>query len=288
MRDRRGGFILVSALAILAILAALVGGAAALARASIADANLLRERLTQDALAHAGLELAAYQAFALRRPIPDLIEQRFRLDAGVVTLTVTAESGRVDLNGADAELLAGLWRAAGQTSLSPEAFANRVVDWRDPDSKREKDGAERSEYDAAGAPGPANAPFQTVDDLQHVLGVGPDAARTLKPYLTVGNPDGKVSAMTAPLEVLRAIPKMNAAVASRILALQRGGSAAAAKMQDALSAANVTAETVTGPALQVRVVVKGASKSSVGVFSIFQGDATALYRTSAFEEKPVR
>lgn len=285
MRDRRDGFILVSALAILAILAALVGGASALSRASVGDARLLRERLTQDALAHAGLELAAYQVFALRRPLAELVEQRFRLDAGVVTLTVAAESGRVDINGADAALLAGIWRAAGLRSLSPETFAARIIDWRDPDSTRGKDGAEQGEYEAAGAPGPADAPFQSVDDVQYVLGVGPEAALVLKPFLTVANPSGKLSAMTAAPAVLRAAPKMTPAVADRIAGLQRAGPAGADRLRAALATAGVTAGTAVGPSLEVRVVATGPAKSSTALFSLFRGDATALYRTTGFVER---
>ena len=57
-----------------------------------------------------------------------------RLSTGDIRLTVVDEAGRVDLNSADPTLLAGLFSAAGGKSLSNQAFASRVVDWRDKDS----------------------------------------------------------------------------------------------------------------------------------------------------------
>lgn len=287
MRDRRAGFVLVSALAVLAVLAALVGGAAALVRSALAEASLLREELTRDALVHAGLELAAYQSFALSRPPADMAGQRFRLDAGVATLAVTAENGKVDLNGADAELLAGLWRSLGLGPLSAQAFADRVIDWRDKDDKRGRFGGERAEYESAGRPGPANASFAAVDDVQYVLGVSPAAARALRPYLTVANPSGQLSALAAPPATLRALPKMDAGTLDAILAARRkGGPAAGPAVEKLLSDRGATATVTYGPAFRIEVAVETRRAHPPQAFLALRGNARELYRIIRADEAP--
>lgn len=231
---RRGGFILVSVLGAMIVLAGLVAAVSYLVRTAVVGAANARERLVMDALSHAGVELAGYQLFTVRRPAAEVNAQRVRLDDGVVTLFVTAETGRIDLNRADLELLAGAWNAIGAPGMPPETFAARVVDYRDfDDEPSEKGGAEAPQYAEAG-PGraPANAPFEQVDDVQKVLGVSVAAARALAPLLTVYNPSGKVSVFDATPAVLRAIPGRG--VAERIAAIRAKPPSEEADQSDAL------------------------------------------------------
>ncbi|WP_020188174.1 type II secretion system protein GspK [Methylopila sp. 73B] len=278
MRGGRDGFVLVSALAVLAVLAAVVVGASVLVRSSVAEARLARDRLTEDALVHAGLEFAAYQLVALRRPPSELAGQRLRLDAGVVTLSAAAEAGKVDLNGADPKLLAGLWRALGLTSMTAETFADRVVDWRDPDGKRGRLGAERREYGAAGLPGPADDAFATVDDVRNVLGVGVAEARALKPFLTVANPRGRVSALEAPPEVLRATPGLGRPVIDQILSLRRRGAASMEAVQQLLGGGSTAPlGAFYGPAFRVEIAIEDARRRPARAYEILKGEGPRLF-----------
>jgi general secretion pathway protein K len=55
-----------------------------------------------------------------------------------------------------------------------ESLADAIADFRDADNLKHLRGAEEPEYRAAGlAWGPKNAPFQTVEELQQVLGAQP-------------------------------------------------------------------------------------------------------------------
>jgi general secretion pathway protein K len=222
-RQRRGGregFILISVLGALIVLAGLVAAASYLVRTAATGAAALREELAADALLRSGVELAAYQLFMLKRPAGDLSGQRIRLNDGVITLAAVAEQGKIDLNGAPPEALASLWKAAGAPRLDPRAFAARVVDYRDEDGERTRNGgAEAADYAAAGKKGPANAPFEQIDELQNVLGVEPDDVRALAPLVTVHNPSGKIAAFDAAPGVIEALPE-GAMLAGRIAALR--------------------------------------------------------------------
>ncbi len=222
MSARRAGFVLPAVLGIMVLFAALIGALTLLVRTGVDDARLAVDDLEVTALLRAGLELAGYQLVLLEAPATGLDGQQIRLDAGTVTLSVRAESARIDLNGSDPKLLAGAWKAAGLKGLTPEGFANRVADWRDPDDDvTDPDGAESAAYTDAGRKyRPANGEFRTVDDLRWVLGVKVADVLALKPYLTVANPAGTIDLYDAPQEVLRAIPGLTPATVARMLKIR--------------------------------------------------------------------
>lgn len=217
----RGGFILVSTLGALIVLGGLVAAVAYLTRAAVLGAAAARETLVVDALVNAGVELAGYELFSLRRPAALVNGQRIRLNDGVVTLFVVSEAGKIDLNAAPPELLGLLWSSIGSPGMPPETFAARVVDYRDTDDQvSPKGGAEVPQYTAAGPDRlPANAPFETVDDLRNVLGVSSTQVRTLAPMLTVQNPTGKIAVLEASPATLRILPG-GARAADQIAALR--------------------------------------------------------------------
>lgn len=207
-RERRDGFILVSTLGALIVLAGLVAAVAYLTRAAVVGAASAREALIADTLLQSGVELAGYELFSLRRPAPLVNGQRIRLNDGVVTLFAASEAGKIDLNAAPAELLALAWDSIGAPGMRPETFAARVIDYRDLDDEPSKNGgAEIPEYTSAGPTKlPANGPFEMVDELQNVLDVTPDQVRRLAPMLTVQNPSGKISVFDAAPATLRIVP----------------------------------------------------------------------------------
>ncbi len=291
---RRGGedgFILVSVLGALIVLAGLVGAVSYLVRTAVTGAAQSREALTMDALTRSGVELAGYELFSLRRPASAVNGQQIRLNDGVVTLFVAGEGGKIDLNGAPPELLAGAWASIGAPAgLAPEAFAARVVDYRDPDNEKSaQGGAEAADY-AAAAPNrlPANAPFERVDDLQYVLGVTPAAVRALAPILTVHNPAGKLSIMDVSTAALRATPGGGAA-ADKIRALRLQTSD---DMQGALDAALGDAAKYFSPApsaaYAVRVEVRRGADGFRATKLILTGSKTtdALFFTTDRDDHP--
>jgi general secretion pathway protein K len=141
---------------------------------------------------------------------------------GEVTIVARAvdESARINLNMAPEPLLKGLLTAVG--GLDADAAQNLVdaiADWRDPDDLRRANGAEESDYRAAGRSyRPANAPFETVGELQRVLGMTPALFARIAEALTVYSYRPGINAATASRDVLLAHPGVTADVVDAFLA----------------------------------------------------------------------
>lgn len=158
----------------------------------------------------------------------DGLEIPWLFDSANVRVTIRDEAAKVDLNTAPAVLLSGLFRAVGVSPMDAETLADAVIDWRDPDELRSLHGAERPEYAAVGRPyGPANAPFDSVEELRLVLGVNEDIFRAVSRYVTVFSQSGVVNAAVAERPVLLALPgatpeQVDSFLERRRLALERG------------------------------------------------------------------
>ncbi|WP_232631086.1 type II secretion system protein GspK, partial [Methylobacterium sp. Leaf118] len=215
-RHRRAGFILVAVLGVVALLASLMGGSTLLVRAAFEGAQAKSDDLALEGLLRAGLDLAAHELYGLRLP-PGLIEgQEIRLDSGTVTLSVSDEAGRIDLNGADPALIAAAYRAVGGRGLHPEAFAARVVAWR----QRHEPTGKTPQIDENQRP-PRREGFRTVGELRWLTGVTAADAAALAGLLTVHNPGGRIDPESAPPSVLLALPGMRPPVVDQVLALRR-------------------------------------------------------------------
>lgn len=224
----KDGYVLISVLAVIALLSGLVAALLLLGRSATDTAGLESESLRQDTLVQSAVTLAGYQLFVLKRPAADINGQQLRLDAGVVTLTVSSDAGKADLNGSAKELLAAAYRASGLKTLSPEAFAGRVLDWRDGDDEQAADGAEAPAYQSLGYR-PRNGPFRSMDDLRYVLGIAPADVERLRLFLTIYNATGRVSATLAPEALVAAIPGINPETVKTLLTLRRTETAEAKK-----------------------------------------------------------
>jgi len=172
-------------------------------------------------------------AFELRRPrnTPDvwLPDGRVRTWAdGEIAINTTAvdESARIDLNAAVDPLLKGLLENVG--GLDPDAserVLEAILDWRDADDLRRPNGAEAEDYRAAGLKYvPTNSRFQSVGELQRVLGVTPSLIARIGGSLTVYSQQRGINAATAPRDTLLALPgvtpdQVDAFIASRSDAL---------------------------------------------------------------------
>ncbi len=107
-------------------------------------------------------------------------------DGAEVTVRLSDESAKIDVNTANNELLKGLFRYAGVSEEDAAKLLDAVLDWRDPDSLKRPLGAEEPEYAQAGLKGrPANYPFQSTEELQLVLGMRPEVYQRIAPMITV-------------------------------------------------------------------------------------------------------
>ena len=142
----------------------------------------------------------------------------FELGDGIVRVSLQDEAGKIDLNTARPALLEALFASAGLAPEQAQALAAAVEDWRDADELRRPNGAEEPEYRAAGKPyGPSNRRFETVEELQLVLGVSATLYEAVADRLTVFSGQPGIDSQTAPRSVLSIIPGLGEASATAIL-----------------------------------------------------------------------
>ena len=184
------GAALILVLWLTALLAALIGAFAMTARTEYLQGRTLGSGLVAAQAARAGLEYAATRV-SLPDPrlqwLADGRPYRWRLGDAEVEVRIVDESGKLDLNAAEAASLAALIRVAGAEPQQAEALAAAIVDWRDTDDMTQaQGGAEDPQYAAAGlAWGAKDAPFETVAEVEQVLGMTPALYARLAPHLTI-------------------------------------------------------------------------------------------------------
>jgi general secretion pathway protein K len=202
--DARRGIVLVTVLWMVALLAALAMAAAITFRGFTGIAALDRDRVQAEALLMGGLEAAVGSvARADGASVAD-IGITTVLSTGSVRAHLTDESGRIDIGKAPAEILAGAFRVVGASAEEAEAMARAIVEWRSPPGVTPPNAQETSPNPAA-ARRAADMAFTDVRQLARVPGVTPEWAARVAPLTTVYGSD-KVNALTAPAEVLAAVP----------------------------------------------------------------------------------
>ena len=123
-----------------------------------------------------------------------------------VRFGVADEERRVNLNAAPLDVLEGLVQAVGGLPQEQAAqVAAAILDWRDPDGREERGGAESVAYRSMSPPYDCkNGPFESVEELLLVKGVTPPVYQRLEPYVTVYGA-GAVNLNTVSRAVLRAM-----------------------------------------------------------------------------------
>ncbi|MBV9955858.1 MAG: general secretion pathway protein GspK, partial [Pseudolabrys sp.] len=91
------------------------------------------ERVQAEQLITAALELTAYRLTAVDADSrPSRGNFVFRLGHADIAVEFTSEIGRIDLNMAPKELLAGLFAGLGAKYQDAEYYADRIIGWRTP------------------------------------------------------------------------------------------------------------------------------------------------------------
>ena len=143
-------------------------------------------------------------------------------DEGGATISANAtdESGKIDLNAASDTLLNSLFQtAAGVDADTAARLVDVIGDWKDADDIKRPNGAESAEYQAAGLSyKPANAPFETVAELQRVLGMTPAIYAAVAGSLTVFSRQAGINPAYASRTVLLALPNATPEVVDAYIA----------------------------------------------------------------------
>ena len=166
------------------------------------------------ALADGAVERAMYEH--LRPPFPDKVwfpngaVHGWEEDGARLAVSVANESGRIDINVAREPLLKGLfYSAAGLKSEDVDRLVDAIQDWKDADDAKRLHGAEAPEYRAAGLNYvPANAPFETIEEVQRVLGMTPEIYAKIADLITVHSRQQGIDERVASRSVLLSIPNI--------------------------------------------------------------------------------
>ena len=210
-RERGAALILVIwAIGLMSVMAAMVARDAHL---DARESRITRETLSARLLAESAIRLAleavdnnsgnAAEAFPIHCDLPE----------GRIAVDVRPVSGLIDVNAAQQELLAALFKVLGATGPEADGMAARIADFRDADASPRPGGAEAQDYERAGLSWrPANRPFSRAGELSEVLGLNPKILAAAMPHLTVHSHNMRVETSHSTPEVAAAL-KLFGAVA---------------------------------------------------------------------------
>ncbi|GAC1347962.1 MAG: hypothetical protein NVSMB18_34640 [Acetobacteraceae bacterium] len=120
-----------------------------------------------------------------------------RVTGGRASVRIEDEAGKLNPNTAQPELLQALLTELGADRSVAEQLPQAIVDWRFRRLQTRPNSATEAEYRALGrAYGPPSAPFETLAELGHVLGMTPELLARLVPHLSLygsATPDPRVA-----------------------------------------------------------------------------------------------
>jgi general secretion pathway protein K len=203
------GFIVVAVLWILAALSALVLIYLSYVTNTAVVVAASTDRVQSEALATAGVELAAYQLTAVGQEArPSSGTFNVRVGAARVAVTFRSEAARIDLNAAPKALLAGLIMGLGGAPANAADYADRIMAWRAPTEAGDDD-PETSSYRTAGISyAPRHAPFPQAEELWLVRGIPPAVVERMLPFVTAFSNMPSINIADAAPQVVAALPGM--------------------------------------------------------------------------------
>ena len=205
--------------------------------AATQDLTVTSVRTERRALARAHLEadLDAAVAAALLQLDDTRVTNRWRVDGypypftydGIpMTVSIQDEDGKFDLNESDDDTLSPLFESVGVDAKTATVLADRIVEWRTEatsDDAHTLHGGTDADYAAAGLLWrPRHGDFQSVAELNLVLGMTPAIFARVRPALTVYSRNDSPDEDVAPLVVLNALYPDNAGQVQKIMAQHSG------------------------------------------------------------------
>ena len=271
---RPEGFALVLVLWVLSLLTIMAGSFALSMRREAAIVTGSSNNAQAMAVAESGLAIAQLMLMH-----PDQL-QRWRTDGSIYQIDyadskarvqLLSETGKIDLNSADQKLLQGLMAYAPMDVQSQTKLVNAILDWRDEDDLIHIEGAEKKEYKEAGLSyQPRNKPFQSIEELQLVLGMNERIFKWLEKLVTVYSGQSAVDLTQAAKEVLLVLPEMDAELINEYIAARR---------ESAING-------LPAPTFTAGVGVDAASRSVTGGAQASSNQNKSSGQKSVFENAP--
>lgn len=213
---------------VLWLLAALSLGAATFASAMRTEITVGRNEVANAnarALADAGIHrgiVALFDNGGEEEWPADGSVREFEFGGANIVLSLHSETGKIDLNAASPELLGGLMQSVGLDRHDAEAVAEAIMDWRDEDELKRPRGAETATYEAERLPyGAKNGRFESVDELQQIMGISRQLFRRLAPLVTIYSGSAGIDQGVASRQTLLALPGVDTAEVEALLEIRQ-------------------------------------------------------------------
>ena len=212
-KQRERGIALLVVVWVLALLAVLIVGFSGDARTELLLARNNYESAGARAIADTGVSLAI---FGVLDPMPetqwpaDGRQRVLRYADGTIRVSVQDEGGKIDLNAAPPEFLSGLLRSVGLSPADAFRLAQTIDEWRQAQQQADAPPAGRRGASRAVVRRQATT-FRVIEDLRLVPGVTRDIYDRVAPFVTVYSGVADIDPLTAPPQVLRSLPDVNAA-----------------------------------------------------------------------------
>ena len=219
---KQTGLALVLVLWVLSLLTIMAGSFALSMRREASITAGIKNNAQAMAVAESGIAMAEMM---LQNPDPN---NRWRADGSIyeiiaahakVRVRLLSEAGKIDINKADQALLQGLMTDVPGDAEQKSRLVAAILDWRDADDLVHINGAEKKDYQDAGLNyQPRNKPFQTLEELQLVLGMNQAVFLRIEPLITVYSGQSTVAVQQAAKEVLQIIPGLDASLIEAYIA----------------------------------------------------------------------
>lgn len=247
------GIALLMVIWVLVILTVIVLSFSYMSRTETNTTMAFRDGITRKFLAEAGVQKGImeiiYKRINMNAPAEEGKEAwRFdgtpytvKTDQGSFTVSITDESGKVDINqinDANSDILRNLLGNLGVAKEDSDTIVDSMMDWIDADDLHHTNGVESDYYESLPHPYKAkNDKLDTVEELLLVKGMTPDilygkdGKKGLIDFITVNSKSRSVNAAAAPKEVLMAFPGITPETADEIINLREGAQGGQSGMQ---------------------------------------------------------
>lgn len=216
-RDREDGFVLVIVMGLLFVASTIAATLMLASRSQIKVEAALSTRAELETLADGLVRLTAFKLSLQQQPdaasgrmSTDGTPLRCRFGDEYADIAVTDVAGQIDINSASVEILNILLRGVGTSETEARNLASAIQDFRDNDDQPGDGGAEAPDYRQSGRGyGPKNGPFESVEELDQVLGMTPELLGKLRPFVTIHSRSAILDISAAPLPLLQALARGN-------------------------------------------------------------------------------
>ena len=135
-----------------------------------------------------------------------------------IRVQITDESGKIAINFVRKKQLLQMFGSIGVEEEIAESLSDAILDWRDRNDVKGENGAEKQEYEDEGLSyGPRNGPFESLEEVQMVLGMTTEIYKRLEDIISIYTKNSRINPKTAPRSVLLTLPEVDAAMVDEYL-----------------------------------------------------------------------